>query len=511
MKKIHVILLLGVSILFISQLGWSQKKELTEKRTYFSKTYLNPDESYTTEISLGFMHYIDNFGEYKEINRNFQPSTVEGYAYEITAGHYHAYVKPDLSQPEAVVFETKGGAGVTSSLIAMAYMDNDKKTYEIIQNIQTAPALISGSDVVYKSAFPGVDVIYRYEDTCLKEEIYFSQDARNSLPPPTDFGMKEKKAYLMFVTQLNSTMPTVAPYAESRTIKNTDYEGIGPIDFKDLKGNSKFTFPVDKAFLENKRDSLEMKYIATIKKRIVNLENGTSLLLTGVPFEWINSIPQGTIVFDPQIEVSITMQPGQEMGKDALLHARDDNPDTEHTNYGTGTTLYIGKWYSGADDKYYRSILEFDFSMIPANATIDEAYLHFYNPGSNHLSTIPATYLQRVTEPWTELGVTWANQPSTTTMNQVSIPAPGSPTADIVNIDVENLVEDILASNNYGFLWKSQNEGVNGRINVASSDYTNDPNKRPKIEIDYTLNEAPAMTTFYIRDAAGNVIATYKR
>jgi len=506
MKKIHVIILLGVSILFIAQHGWSQRKELKEKRTYFSKTYLNPDESYTTEISLGYLHYKNNQDQYEEINRNFQSSTIEGYGYEVTTGHYHAYVKSNLTQPEAVVFETPGGAGVTSAITAMAYLDNDKKNYEIIQNIQSTTANINGNQVLYKGIFPGVDVKYIYEDTRLKEEIYFTQNARNGLPAPSKYGMKEKKTYLMFVTYLNSNMPTVTPYADAKSIKNADYEGDGPIEFKDLQGQLKFTFPIDKAFLEAERDSLDMEHITIIKKRIITTGDGDRLLLTGVPYEWLKSTPQGTIIFDPQIEVHIVMQPGPEIGKDALLHHRTDNPNCQYTNYGTGTTLYIGRWQS---IKYYRSVLEFDFSMIPANATIETAYLHCYNPGSNHLSPM-ATWLRRVTEPWTELGVTWANQPTATTSNQVSVPAPGSVTADIVNINVKNLVQDMLTSVNYGFLWISQNEGADGRINVARSEHGT-ASKWPKIELNYLLDEAPATTTYYIRDAAGNILATYKK
>ena len=63
--------------------------------------------------------------------------------------------------------------------------------------------------------------------------------------------MKENKTYLMFITRLNSNMPTVTPNANAKSIKNTDYEGDGSIKFKDLRVQLKFTFLIDYAFFRN--------------------------------------------------------------------------------------------------------------------------------------------------------------------------------------------------------------------------------------------------------------------
>lgn len=93
-------------------------------------------------------------------------------------------------------------------------------------------------------------------------------------------------------------------------------------------------------------------------------------------------------------------------------------------------------------------------------------------------------YIRRISTAWTAAGSTWANQPATTNLNQVSIPHTNQSLLDLVNIDVKNLVENMRTSGDNGFMISLQNETpYNSRI-FCSSTYP-DAAKHPKLVIVY--------------------------
>jgi len=132
--------------------------------------------------------------------------------------------------------------------------------------------------------------------------------------------------------------------------------------------------------------------------------------------------------------------------------------------------------------------------------------LKFFFPPSNGncgSTSQSATYLRRVTEPWDEQIITWNTQPSSTTADQVSVPAPATTTSDF-EIDVTNLVRIMNdGQSNYGFLWILQTEQKWRSVFAASSDYS-DPAKRPKLVVTYQ----PMKKYFYLKDHLGNIRVT---
>ena len=487
------------------------RKELIEKRTYNSKTYLNSDNNYTMEISIGPIHFKNEQGEFEKINRNIVSLTAQDYNYGVTAGLYHSYFKSDLSQPYPVAFETKGGAGIQSKLSGIGYLDISSKEYHILQHTQPTEARMQGNEIYYHDVFKNVDVKYIYTDTRLKEEIYLSQEARESLPNPVKYGLTSANTYLVFITELNIDMPTTAPYAKNIDIRRAGYEGEDCIEFKDLRGKLKFFFPVDEAFLESERDSVAMEHKITIKKHIIS-KNGSRYLISGVPLKWIYNLPKGTVVFDPQVAI----QPDSYFGKDAFVY-KITKPGYEYvanTNYSTQEYLYIAAWTHSGFPKYSRAFLQFNLSEVPKDANISEAILHAYWPdlGTQHSYGDPnrygnsSTFIRRVEGWWDESTITWNNKPSYTTTNEVSVDAPSSGTSDFT-ADVSSLVDDIRANVNYGFIWMLQNEVKYRSIFLGSSDHSL-IEKRPKLIINFSV---PTVTTYYIHDASGRVIATYRK
>jgi len=197
-------------------------------------------------------------------------------------------------------------------------------------------------------------------------------------------------------------------------------------------------------------------------------------------------------------QMTLVLQPDS-TGKDCLLYdlaptgGMPDNPEFDAC-----------AWTIQGMPMRLRSLIDFDWSQVPANATVVSATLTLYNnPTStngfqngehSHYSGSNAAWLQRITSPWAE-NVSWSAQPSTTTLNQVTLPQDTTPHQDYV-IDVTQLVIDQIdnAGSSFGFMLRLQTEQQYRLLAFASSDYP-DPAKRPKLEIQYTTPTAvpPAM------------------
>lgn len=163
-----------------------------------------------------------------------------------------------------------------------------------------------------------------------------------------------------------------------------------------------------------------------------------------------------------------------------------DQTDTIAPEILGGSGTYLG------DPVNIRALLKFDLSNIPDTATIVSAKLTlFSNPtplngidGNPNYGTDNALLIQRVSAPWVYNTVTWLNQPEGSATGQIEIPHTDEPTLDLVDIDVKDLVAEMHAGENNGFLVKLKTEAsYNFRI-FCSSKYA-DATKHPKLEVVY--------------------------
>ena len=200
------------------------------------------------------------------------------------------------------------------------------------------------------------------------------------------------------------------------------------------------------------------------------------LLITSIIFQSIYS------------QTTILLQPDDIQGKDAFIDSRVVN-----NNYGNHIDFASIAWTNGGMYTSGRSLVEFNLSNIPAGSTINRAELSLYsynspyNGSHSNLSGSNESVLCRITSPWNENTVTWNNQPSYTTTNQVVLQGSTNNIQDYTNIDVKNLVQDMVDNpgSSYGFLLKLINENHYRRMIFGSSDNTN-PALRPALKITFT-------------------------
>jgi hypothetical protein len=167
-------------------------------------------------------------------------------------------------------------------------------------------------------------------------------------------------------------------------------------------------------------------------------------------------------------------------------------------NHGNEIEYFSGAWTIGGIPTTWRNLFRFNqLSSIPSNAIINSASLSLFwadtnawgNTQHSSLTNSNESVIQLVTSPWAENSVTWNNQPSTTTANQVILPQTSSGTQDFLNVNVTSLIQQMVSGNNYGMMLKLSSELYYAEMVFASADNPH-LNKHPVLEICYTTNNA---------------------
>jgi isochorismate synthase EntC len=190
-------------------------------------------------------------------------------------------------------------------------------------------------------------------------------------------------------------------------------------------------------------------------------------------------------------QTTITLQPDATAGKDATVWSIFPS-----SNFGSDPELVAEAWTWSGNPGAGRALVAFDLSSIPVGATIQSATLTLYNnPTSqnalfngehSHLSGSNASTLQRVTTSWNQNTVTWNNQPSVTSLHEVSLPEDTTPHENYV-LNVMQLVQDMMnnPTTSFGFMVQLDTESYYRALLFATSDHP-DSTLHPKLQITYT-------------------------
>ena len=186
----------------------------------------------------------------------------------------------------------------------------------------------------------------------------------------------------------------------------------------------------------------------------------------------------------------LVLQPGPVDGKDTYVNSA--YPDR---NWGTNPNMIPSAWTYDGVFGAGRALIRFDLSQIPPGTQVLDARLTlFYDPeaGFGEQYGENASSLQRITEDWNEMTVTWNNQPSATPAGAVYLPKTNSTSEDLVDIDITGFVAGwvLHPETNFGFMHSMVTEITYCCITYSSSDHVNTV-KHPKLVITYRKCDRP--------------------
>ena len=268
-----------------------------------------------------------------------------------------------------------------------------------------------------------------------------------------------------------------------------------------------------------------------------NFNIPASKLQTAGNFEFRDTIPSTTGACDTLIvlklnvieccqtqPITVRFKPDSIVGKDAYISTdygcfRQGLPQIiDDMNFGNSPEINMSTWTTnalGCPQSTVRSLLKFDeLATIPTNAVILSAELKLYGsdiqenscyPGSPFNSYCPNTsFIQRVTSAWNEQTVTWNTQPSTTIVNQITIPQ----TTSQWNWNYTNSSANLLAmvqdwvknpATNFGVMLRLDTEKIYQKVMFASSDHPNAA-LHPELIVTYELNQGGKKDTTILYD-----------
>lgn len=179
-------------------------------------------------------------------------------------------------------------------------------------------------------------------------------------------------------------------------------------------------------------------------------------------------------------------------------------------NYGTAPDFLCSQWTYNCVPGEVRAFFKFDLSSIPTNAIISSAKVSLYAnstnvtssngyPGQPTYGCNNASYLQRITSPWSALSVNWNNQPQATSVDEAFLSQSTNYVEDYTDIDITNIAQDWIQNpgNNYGLRLKMLTNNYYNSMIFCSSNHP-DSTKRPKLEICY--NQCASFAAFVAQD-----------
>ncbi|MFJ9315332.1 DNRLRE domain-containing protein [Pimelobacter simplex] len=176
-----------------------------------------------------------------------------------------------------------------------------------------------------------------------------------------------------------------------------------------------------------------------------------------------------------------------------------------NTSQYTSPELRVGTSSLGVNQS--RSYLTFDTSALgsPTAASVVDAKVTLSNFEAGSCSGQPIR-LSQITSTWTVSGLTWANQPTTTTAGSATTDvgkgATGCTAEGTVDFDATAIVKSwVGGTTNYGVQIRADNAGANASWRKYRSLENGDNTKAPKLTV--TINQNPDTPTGLTTDSGG--------
>lgn len=348
-------------------------REVLNRRRRTSKTRRlyeddQPTNKYSWDGIVGAsVHYepVEGSGEWLEVDPRIVPSSEPGWDWEMQKSHWRF-----LARNGGWFAAEKRGVGIGFRLERVAYLNIQTKEWQTVRTANyttpTVEAVPLDNDLLpnpkglltWHNLFPDTDFEIHVSGDRLHEEIKVSQAARDAMPA---LPYPAAQTYLVMVYEVDwGQVPGLAD-DDGDIDKDSDFERQARLYLKNHQGEIITALPASKAWPEGRPVDEDGEPIEVpLRKRFVKV-GGKHYLLVGAPVLALNALPEGTIIFDPDID--------EQVGADA-----DDCRYYSETEDWSKTSTW---WPAGCRVEGYEteSAARFTLVAIAQGATIDVATL----------------------------------------------------------------------------------------------------------------------------------------
>jgi hypothetical protein len=409
--------------------------EMLHKRTDNTKTWMNFDGSYTTEIHSGLVHYEDENGNLQNINTDlYDEADFDQIDFPVAKDgdslFYEAKEKSISDKKKNRMDREKFDFQGLQVPFDCKIPRNIKRGYSIGKGqskltfipvgASSSRGYVEGNKVTYPDVWNDADLILELLPNGVKETIILKTE---KAPFHVAFEVKG---------ELEEELKIQPPWLQ-------DANGV-------------------------KRDVVQGVY---------EEENKTFISLAA---------DVSGLIYPIAIDPTVIIQPDGAAGKDNNTYSAQ--PTTDQSS----TYLYAGNDASGT----YRTFIQFDLSTIPNGASVSTANMELYD-FSNNSATAIAMNIHEVTAAWVE-SLTWNTAPTynAAVLTSTTITAQ----ANYYSFNVLSLLSEWVNGTkvNNGLMIKSSNEGVSQWKAFSSSEHATVAN-RPKLVVTYNAPPtAPVVT-----------------
>lgn len=346
--------------------------ELVNKRSRFTKHFPILDDAgkpiprkFVADINSASQHYQDE-NKWEDIDLRLQNCSLTNWRWKIEKNNWSLLIGEGGKEGAIAAVNKADGIGIGWRPERVAYLNIVTKEWQVFKEaIYGTPNILVDEarqvHLKWTDVWPNVDVELKVWADGIKQNILFSQTARDNAPPIPD-GWNAKDTYLVWIYEVDWKKIHRIEREDGSEIDKDEAEIDGRIIFKNALGKFSQMMPRIGAWVEGHEDK-----IVPIRRRLIKYQ-GKHYILEGCPVTKLNQLPQGTIIFDDNVTYT--------GAGDARVYHVDANYTTVH-NAATGTSVASQSNTVGqrSEDSFayhmWRLFMYFDTSGLPDGATID--------------------------------------------------------------------------------------------------------------------------------------------
>jgi len=352
----------------LSQVGAQELEvgEIVESRDQYTKVYYLGDNKYALDTAIGSIHYKDNPDDpdelWKDIDTTIVASDRAAWDWEVVKGHWHVLIAADTAAAVG-----KDGHWIGFRYEGYGYLDWATKEHVILGTRQDVTPVVTNNTITWTGIFgAGTILEYIYTTDGFKENLYIEQSARDwqAAHPPSSYGLDNTTSYLVGFMEMDWRNAYPAETADGTPINWSninEFIDSGVYWRHPVKDYLVTALPLDYA----RHADVESENWTALKYRFYEHTNGTHYLLFGAKVTDLNAYPDGTIAFDPTLDLQVGASADDAHEHTFSNSVSIDSGQVMHVSSDSTTGYVAGhRWVSGS---------------FPAQGdTIDACYVEFY-------------------------------------------------------------------------------------------------------------------------------------